>query len=166
MRKHGGDMRVRKHSRTERFLPPDHATEQAIVQIGHRRFLQLANRFSKLFSKLACCLASLVSGSRTGVGQLLCFVARQIQDRTEVSHLRGGVRLAGPVHFTHSFLLGVQFHGGGPARNREVFISRGPSEGVSRPSYLEAASDRKHKARSATPQLLGGAPSSRALFPS
>ena len=95
MRKHGGDTRVRKYSRMERFLPPDHAIEQAIVQIGHHRFLQLANRFSKLFSMLSCCLASLLSGSGTGVGQLLCFVARQIQDRTEVSHLRGGVRLAG-----------------------------------------------------------------------
>ena len=38
MRKHEGDTRVRKHSRMERFPPPDHATEQAIVQIGHRRF--------------------------------------------------------------------------------------------------------------------------------
>ena len=53
MRKHAGDTRVRKHSRMERFLLPDHATEQAIVQIGHRRFLQLANCFSKLFSKFS-----------------------------------------------------------------------------------------------------------------
>ena len=96
MRKHEGDTRVRNHSRIERFLPPDHATEQAIVQIGHRRFLQLANRFSML----ACCLAS---GSGTGVGQLFCFVARQIQDRTEVSHLRDGVRFTGPAHFASSF---------------------------------------------------------------
>ena len=99
MRKHGGFTRVRNHSQMERFLPPDHATEQAIAQIGHRRFLQLANRFSKLFSKLACCLASLVSGSGTRVGQLLCFVAGQIQDRTEVSHLRGDVRFAGAGSF-------------------------------------------------------------------
>ena len=91
MRKHEGDTQVRKHSRMERFLPPDHATEQAIVQIGHRRFLQLANRFSKLFVKLACCLASLVSGSGTGVGQ--------IRDRTEVSHLRDGARFTGVDSF-------------------------------------------------------------------
>ena len=166
MRKHEGFTRVRKHSRMERFLPPDHATEQAIVQIGHRRFLQLANRFSKLFSMLSCCLASLLSGSGTGVGQLLCFVARQIQDRTEVSHLRGGVRLAGASSFCKLLFRSARSFERCPARNREVFISRGPSEGVSRPSYLEAASDRKHKARSATPQLLGSALIPRVLFPS
>lgn len=116
MRKHAGDTRVRKHSRMERFLLPDHATEQAIVQIGHRRFLQLANCFSKLFSKLASCLASLASGSGAGVGQL--------QDRTEVSHPRGDVRFAGPVHFTSSFLLSARFRGG-PTRDRVVFINPG-----------------------------------------
>ena len=128
MRKHEGDMRVRKHSRMERFLPPDHATEQAIVQIGHRRFLQLANRFSKLFSELACCLASLaslVSGSETGVGQLLCFVAGQIRDRTEVSHLRGDVRFAGAGSFYELLFAGCAISRGGPARNREVFINSG-----------------------------------------
>ena len=117
MRKHGGFTRVRKHSRMERFLPPDPATEHTIVQIGHRRFLQLANRFSKLFSKLACCLAS---GSGAGVGQL--------QDRTEVSHPRGDVRFAGPVYFTSSFLLSARFLGG-PARNRVVFINLGRERG-------------------------------------
>lgn len=116
MRKHAGDTRVRKHSRMERFLLPDHATEQAIAQIGHRRFLQLANRFSKLFSKLASCLASLASGSGAGVGQL--------QDRTEVSHPRGDVRFAGPVHFTSSFLLSARFRGG-PTRDRVAFINPG-----------------------------------------
>ncbi len=116
MRKHEGDTRVRKHSRMERFLPPDHATEQAIVQIGHRRFLQLANRFSKL----ACCLAS---GSGTGVGQLLRFVAGQIQDRAEVSHLRGGVRLAGASSFCKLLFRSARSFERCPARNREVFIN-------------------------------------------
>ena len=122
MRKHEGFTRVRKHSRMERFLPPDHATEQAIVQIGHRRFLQLANCFSKLFSKLACCLAS---GSGTGVGQLLRFVAGQIQDRAEVSHLRGGVRLAGASSFCKLLFRSARSFERRPARNRVVFINSG-----------------------------------------
>ena len=122
MRKHEGDTRVCKHSRMERFLPPDHATEQAIVQIGHRRFLQLANCFSKLFSKLACCLAS---GSGTGVGQLLRFVAGQIQDRAEVSHLRGGVRLAGASSFCKLLFRSARSFERCPARNRVVFINSG-----------------------------------------
>lgn len=125
MRKHEGDTRVRNHSRIEHFLPPDHATEQAIVQIGHRRFLQLANRFSML----ACCLAS---GSGTGVGQLLCFVAGQIQNRTEASHPRGDVRFTGPVHFMSSFLRSARFRGRGPARNRVVFINSGRGRGKKR----------------------------------
>ena len=116
MRKHEGDTRVRNHSRIERFLPPDHATEQAIVQIGHRRFLQLANRFSML----ACCLAS---GSGTGVGQLLRFVAGQIQDRAEVSHLRGGVRLAGASSFCKLLFRSARSFERCPARNRVVFIN-------------------------------------------
>lgn len=123
MRKHEGFTQVRNHPRMERFLPPDHATEQAIAQIGHRRFLQLANRFSKLFSKLACCLASLVSGSGTGVGQLLCFVAGQIQDRTEVSHLRDGVRFTGIDSFCKLLFRNARSFEGYPARNRVVFIN-------------------------------------------
>ena len=47
MRKHEGFTRVRKHSRMERFLPPDHATEQAIVQIGHRRTNNVQERANR-----------------------------------------------------------------------------------------------------------------------
>ena len=165
MRKHGGFTRVRNHSQMERFLPPDHATEQAIAQIGHRRFLQLANRFSKLFSKLACCLASLVSGSGTRVGQLLCFVAGQIQDRTEVSHLRGDVRFAGAGSFFEFLFTECAISRGGPARNRVVFINSGRERGKKerRPEAVVSLTWPYTCGRSRPPSTRGGKHPPKAL---
>ena len=168
MRKHEGDTRVRKGSQTlsdGAFSAARSATEQAIVQIGHRRFLQLANRFSKLFSMLSCCLASLLSGSGTGVGQLLCFVARQIRDRTEVSHLRGGVRLAGVDSFYELLFAECAISRGGPARNRVVFINSGRERGKKgrRPEAVVSLTWPYACGRSRPPSTRGGKRPPKAL---
>ena len=86
-----------------------------------------------LLIALASCLASLVSGSETEVEQLLCFVAGQIQDRTEVSHLRGDVRFAEAGSFYELLFAGCAISRGGPARNRAVFINSGRGRGKKGP---------------------------------
>ena len=115
MRKHEGDTRVRKHSRMERFPPPDHATEQAIVQIGHRRFLQLANCFSMLFSKW--------KWDRGRAASLIRGGADSGSHRSFASTRRRSVHRAGS--FCKLLFRSARSFEGCPARNRVVFINSG-----------------------------------------